>query len=184
MGVQLVSVGAFGTEMAARDGRLGITLDGNQLATFVIDKLSAADSTVRTDRSRDLGVLILGAQVPGALAHGLCARTVGACSNLLDHGPAKKQIFEHSLPPCTSSPKHFTQTRSTKSSDDTSRPGAARKKTVWRGRPRPRNSHLHVASSMQCMRSRPRENVRIVPCCPSSAGKTTATCAARKPGQE
>ena len=170
MGVQLVSVGAFGTEMAARDGRLGITLDGNQLATFVIDKLSAADSTVRTDRSRDLGVLILGAQVPGALAHGLCARTVGACSNLLDHGPAKKQIFEHSLPPCTSSPKHFTQTRSTKSSDDTSRPGAAREKTVWRGRPRPRNSHLHVASSMQYMRYQASRKCSYRPLLPEFCG--------------
>ena len=156
--------------MAPRDGRLGITLDGNQLATFVIDKLSAADSTVRTDRSHDLGVLILGAQVPGALAHGLCARTVGACSNLLDQGPAKKQIFEHSLPPCTSSPKHFTQTRSTKSSDDTSRPGAARKKTVWRGRPRPRNSHLHVASSMQCMRYQASRKCSYRPLLPEFCG--------------
>src|SRR5581483_11717627 len=49
--VQFVSVRAFGTEVASRDGRLGITFDGNQFSVFVKHELSAANATIRTNRT-------------------------------------------------------------------------------------------------------------------------------------
>lgn len=94
MGVQLVSVSAFGTEVPPRNGGLRIALNGNELAISVISELPAPDATIRADRSRDLGFLCLGKQAASVLAHGLGTRAVGAGFYLLNKRPAREKFLE------------------------------------------------------------------------------------------
>jgi len=54
VGVQFVSIGALGAETPARDRRLRITLDGNQLPVLVINELTATYAAVGTHRTRNL----------------------------------------------------------------------------------------------------------------------------------
>jgi hypothetical protein len=99
MSMQLISIRTLGTQTPARNGRVGITFDGNQFSLSVIHKLSAADAAVRTDRARDLGAIVLGTKIPRLFRHGFGARAVGSSLKLPDEWPAGKQIIEHSLPP-------------------------------------------------------------------------------------
>ena len=79
-------------------GDCGIALDGDQLAVFVIDQLSATDRAVRTNAARDLGTVRLRLQVAGALAPGFFAGTIAAGLQLFDDRPTREQIFNIGQP--------------------------------------------------------------------------------------
>src|SRR5438874_8346873 len=81
--------------MSARDGRLGIAFDGNELVVFVEDELSATHAAVRADGARDVSVVVLGNEIPGSIAHRLRAGAVAAFSHLPVDRPTREQVFEH-----------------------------------------------------------------------------------------
>src|SRR5947209_13612694 len=78
MGKKLKAVCAFRTEASTRDGRLRITLNGNQLVVFMEDELSAANATVRTHRTHYLGAISAWSERAGALGHGFRAGAISS----------------------------------------------------------------------------------------------------------
>jgi hypothetical protein len=71
--IEQMSIGALRANMSARDRRLGIALNRDQLAVFVIDQLPAPYTTIRTNRSRHFGIVGFWLQSARALAHDLRA---------------------------------------------------------------------------------------------------------------
>src|ERR1041385_1789826 len=92
---ELEAVGALRTEMPARDRRLRIALDGDELAVAMKDELPAADAAVRTDGARGPRALVLRPQRRGARAHGLDAGAVAAGLQLADERPLEEELGEH-----------------------------------------------------------------------------------------
>src|SRR5690348_13766041 len=86
-GDQLKAVCSFRAEMPAGNRRLGIALDTDQLAVFVKRKLPAANTAIRTHRSRHLRAIELWRQIARALGHRLRSSAVGASPNLLYQRP-------------------------------------------------------------------------------------------------
>src|SRR4051794_36092482 len=76
MGVQLERIRALRAKPPAGNWRLGISFDGNQLVSLMVDKLPAADGAVRTDGARRLSTIRLRAQVYAAIAHSFQAGSV------------------------------------------------------------------------------------------------------------
>ena len=63
MGEQLVAVGTFRAKAAARNRRLGIALNRNQLSFIMKDQLAAANGAIGTYRPGYLGAFILRSKV-------------------------------------------------------------------------------------------------------------------------
>jgi hypothetical protein len=85
--------------MPTRNWRLRIALDRDQLAVLVVDKLPAAHATIRTNRPRYIGAVVLGKELASTLAHGFRTGAVGTCLELPDDRPAGEKVFDHSLHP-------------------------------------------------------------------------------------
>src|SRR3954447_5646703 len=92
---ELIRRGTFRTEMPARDRRLRIALDADDLAVAMVNKLTTSDAAVRTDRSRDVCALGLRPQRVRSLGHRLDAGAVGAGRQLPDQRPLQKELREH-----------------------------------------------------------------------------------------
>ena len=93
--------GALRAQMPARNWRLRIALDRNQLSLFVIDKLSATHSAIWTDGTRHLGSIVLRPETPSTRAHGFRTCSIRSSPNLLHQGPLREELFEHVLSPAT-----------------------------------------------------------------------------------
>src|ERR1051325_1083914 len=92
---QLEARRAFRTEMPARDGRLWITLDADDLPLAVVNELTTSHAAVRADRLGDFRRLVLRLQRFRAVAHDLRAGAVSAGAKLADEGPFEQQFGEH-----------------------------------------------------------------------------------------
>src|SRR6266545_4588320 len=92
---ELEAVGAFRAEVAARDRRLGIAFDGDELPVAMEGELPAADAAVGADGAGRLRAVVLRAERRGALAHGLDAGAVAAGFELADERPLQEELGEH-----------------------------------------------------------------------------------------
>src|SRR3954452_22139250 len=99
---ELIRGGTFRTEMPARDRRLRIALDADDLAVAMVNKLTTSDAAVRTDRSRDARALGLRTQRVRSLGHRLDAGAVRAGLQLPDQRPLQKELREHAGSVCNS----------------------------------------------------------------------------------
>src|SRR3954452_18930018 len=96
---ELIRRGTFRTEMPARDRRLRIALDADDLAVAMVNKLTTSDAAVRTDRSRDVRALGLRTQRQRRVRHRLNAGAVAARLQLPDQRPLQKELRKHA-PKC------------------------------------------------------------------------------------
>src|SRR5713101_950843 len=87
---ELETVRAFGAEPPARNRRLRVTFNGDQLSVLVINKLPTTDGTIGTNRAGHLGIVVPRAKRTGSFAHCLGTRPVSSAQNLPDKGPASK----------------------------------------------------------------------------------------------
>ena len=92
---QLETVCALWTKMSARNGRLGIAFDADELAIFVKCQLPATYAAIRTNGSRHLCPYGFRPEIARVLAHCLRASTVGAGSNLPQQRPIGEEILQH-----------------------------------------------------------------------------------------
>src|SRR5438128_950603 len=92
---ELKTVRAFGAEPSARNRRLRVPFNGDQLAVLVINKLATTDGTIGTNRAGHLGIMVPGAKRASSLAHRFGSRPVSSVQNLPDKGPASKDFFDH-----------------------------------------------------------------------------------------
>src|SRR5438270_12382891 len=97
---QLVARGPFGTEMSARDRRLRIAFDGDDLAVAMKDELSASDAAVGTDRTRHFGLLVLRPQGACRVAHRIGAGAVASIAKLANERPLEQKLGEHGKSVC------------------------------------------------------------------------------------
>src|SRR5579871_270905 len=97
--MQFEGVGALRAKMPARDRRLRIALDRNQLSVLVIGQLPAPDAAIRTNGTRHFRVGNFGPKLASALAHGFRARTTCSCLNLPDHRPSGEKLFQQGCAP-------------------------------------------------------------------------------------
>src|SRR5947207_11084670 len=86
---------AFRTEMSARDRRLGITFDADDLAVAMVNELTTSDTAVRTDRARHFRVAIFRRERARGVAHRVGAGAVAAIAKLADQRPFQKEIDVH-----------------------------------------------------------------------------------------
>src|SRR5579862_3947587 len=93
MSVQFKSICALGTEVPAGNGRLRIAFDGDELARFVKNELSAAHSAVGADRARYFRSAGFRLQLSSALGHRLDACSVASRQDLLNERPAEEEVF-------------------------------------------------------------------------------------------
>src|SRR5690349_11170744 len=98
MRVQFIRRSAFRTQASARNGRIGIAFDRDQLAIFVIDDLPTTYSAIRTNRRRRLRVVMFRLKVFRALGIRFWSGPICASFDLLDEWPAGEKICEHGLP--------------------------------------------------------------------------------------
>src|SRR5690348_8890408 len=99
MGVEFEGIGAFGTEVATRNRRIGVALDGDHLSIFMEDQLPTSHSAIRTDGAGHLGVLSFRGELASVLRPSFRTGSVAARANLFHHRPALEQIFKHEGPP-------------------------------------------------------------------------------------
>src|SRR3954447_15739918 len=99
---ELIRRGPFRTEMPARDRRLRIALDADDLPVTMVNKLTTSDAAVRTDGTRDVRALRLGTQRVRRLGHRLDAGTVASGLQLPDQRPLQKELREHERSVCNS----------------------------------------------------------------------------------
>src|SRR5262249_311109 len=84
MRMELVNCRPFWTQTSARDRRIGISFDRNQLSIFVIYQLPASDTTIGTAGRGNLRAIVPRPQVPRAFGVRLRSSSVRASSNLLN----------------------------------------------------------------------------------------------------
>src|SRR5262249_43423916 len=90
------TVGALRTKMTTRDRRLRIALNTDQLATLMKCKLSASDTAIRTDGTRDFGTVELWPKTARFDTHRFGTSAVCTCPDLLQQRPIREQVFQHS----------------------------------------------------------------------------------------
>src|SRR3954469_2477040 len=92
---ELIRRGTFRTEMPARDRRLRIALNADDLPVAMVNKLTTSDAAVRTDRSRDVGAVRLRPQRMRRIRHRIDAGAVASRLQLPDQRPLQKELREH-----------------------------------------------------------------------------------------
>ena len=97
---QFVARGPFGTEMSARDRRLRVAFDGDDLPLAMKDELSASDAAVGTDGARHFGLLVLGPQGARRVAHRIGAGAVASIAKLANERPLEQKPGEHGKSVC------------------------------------------------------------------------------------
>ena len=95
MGDQFETISAFGTQMPARDRRLRISLDTDQLAIFMKRELSAANAAIRANRTRHLRTIELWLQVARSITHRFGTSAICAGFDLLQQRPIGEESFQH-----------------------------------------------------------------------------------------
>ena len=94
MSEQFEAIRTFGAEAPARNGRLGIAFDGNQLSAFVIHELPAANRTVWTYRARNFSAVMLGSKIVRSLAHRISAHSITGRQDLLHYRPTSDKACD------------------------------------------------------------------------------------------
>ena len=92
---ELIRSRAFRTEMAARDRRLRIALDADDLPVAMVNKLTTSDAAVRTDGPCHIRPLGLRPQRMRGLGHRLDTGAVASRLELTNQRPLQKELSEH-----------------------------------------------------------------------------------------
>src|SRR5687767_14722739 len=95
MGYQLETGRPLRAEMAAGDRRPGVALDADQSSVAMVNKLTASDAAVRTDRAGDLGIIVLRTQLARGCARRIGAGGAAAILELANERPFQEQFGKH-----------------------------------------------------------------------------------------
>ena len=94
MGEQFETVRTFRAQTSARNWRVRVAFNRNQLPVFVINQLAAAYGTIGTYRARSLSPMVLRNKIAGAIAHGLNTGPVAVRQDLPHDRPPSHKILD------------------------------------------------------------------------------------------